>query len=71
MNRNAELMRALRGPVLLIAFGVLLTADRFAGIPFSKTWPVLLIVLGVLKLLERTALAASSQPETGSQAHGG
>jgi len=57
MNRSAELIRAIRGPVLLITLGALLTADRFSGVPFTKTWPVLLIVLGVMKLLERTALA--------------
>jgi len=57
MNRSAELIRAVRGPVLLITLGVLLSADRFSGVPFTKTWPVLLIVLGVMKLLERTALA--------------
>lgn len=62
MNRTRELLRALRGPVMLITLGALLTADRFSGISFTKTWPVLLIVLGVMKLLERTALAAPPQP---------
>jgi len=57
MNRSAELIRAIRGPILLIVLGALLTADRFSGVPVTKTWPVLLIVLGVMKLLERTAPA--------------
>lgn len=62
MNRAQELMRAIRGPVMLITLGALLTADRFSAVPFTKTWPVLLIVLGLMKLLERTALAAPPQP---------
>lgn len=55
MNRSAELLRAIRGPVMLITLGALLTADRFSGLAFTRTWPVLLIVLGVMKLLERAA----------------
>lgn len=65
MNRNAELMRALRGPVLLITLGALLLADRFSGVPVTKTWPVLLIVFGLMKLLERTTAA----PGAGGEAH--
>jgi hypothetical protein len=55
MTRSAELMRAIRGPVVLITLGALLLADRFSGVPVTKTWPVLLIVFGLMKLLERTA----------------
>jgi hypothetical protein len=47
------LMRAIRGPVLLITLGALFTADYFYGLPFHRTWPVLLIVFGIMKLLER------------------
>jgi len=56
-----QLMRAIRGPILLITLGVLFTADYFYGYPFHRTWPVLLIVFGILKLLERvsTSQAAS------------
>ncbi len=50
---RAPLMRAIRGPVLLITLGLLFTADYFCGYPFHRTWPVLLIVFGILKLLER------------------
>ena len=50
---KAQLMRAIRGPVLLITLGLLVTADYFWGYPFHRTWPVLLIVFGVMKLLER------------------
>lgn len=63
MTRMAELMRAIRGPVVLITLGALLLADRMSGVPFTKTWPVLLIVFGLMKLMERTAGA----PGTGGE----
>jgi hypothetical protein len=50
---SAALIRAIRGPVLLIVLGLLFVGDYFGPYPFYKTWPVLLIVYGVLKLLER------------------
>jgi hypothetical protein len=46
------LMRALRGPLLLITLGVLLTIDYGGGITFGRTCPVLLIVFGLCKLAE-------------------
>lgn len=49
----AELMRALRGPVTLIAVGVLFAADHFTEFRFRQTWPALLIVFGVMTLLGR------------------
>jgi hypothetical protein len=50
---RSSLVRAVRGPLLLITLGALFTADYFAGYSFHRTWPVLLIVFGLLKLLER------------------
>jgi len=50
---KAALLRAVRGPVLLITLGLLFTADYFYGYAFHRTWPVLLIVFGIMKLLER------------------
>jgi hypothetical protein len=50
---SSELMRAIRGPVLLIVLGLLFVGDYFGPFPFYQTWPVLLIVYGALKLLER------------------
>lgn len=55
MTRTAELIRAIRGPVVLITLGALLLADRLSGVPVTKTWPVLLIIFGLMKLFERTA----------------
>ena len=57
MNSDSPaLLRAVRGPVLLITLGVLFTVDYFYGYPFHRTWPVLLIVFGILKLLERMSV---------------
>lgn len=64
MNRAAELMRAIRGPVLLITLGALLAVDRLSGVGFTTTWPVLLIVFGLMKLLERTAVVPGAGGET-------
>lgn len=55
-SNRPTLMRAIRGPVLLITLGALFTADYFLGYPFHRTWPVLLIVFGILKLLERVGV---------------
>ena len=61
MNNNALLVRALRGPVMMMTLGGMLVADHFSSFSFSSTWPVLLIVLGIMKLLER--FGPSSGPE--------
>jgi hypothetical protein len=55
MSSNSfALVRAVRGPILLITVGLLFVCDYFGPFPFYRTWPVLLIVYGVLKLAERT-----------------
>jgi hypothetical protein len=51
---------AIRGPVMLITLGVLLSIDHFGTVSFARTWPVLLIVFGIFKLAERSG-ARSSQ----------
>jgi hypothetical protein len=51
----ATLVRAIRGPILLITVGTLFAIDHAGGYGFTRTWPVLIIVLGILKLLESTA----------------
>lgn len=66
MNSLQPLVTALRGPVLLIALGILLLLQRFADAAFSKTWPVLLIVFGAMKLFERLAQKGGEPPLTGS-----
>jgi len=58
---SATLMQAVRGPLLLITLGGLLTEDHFGPYPFWRTWPVLIIVFGLLKLLERAVRSDESQ----------
>ncbi len=54
-NTLAKLIRASRGPVLLMTLGVLLAAHQFTGFRFNQTFPILIIVFGMLWLLERMA----------------
>ena len=49
---NVSLLRAIRGPVLLVTLGTLFLIDHSGGMGFGRTWPVLLIVLGILRLGE-------------------
>jgi len=65
MNNSYLLIRAARGPVLLIALGVLTSLHRFQDISFTKTWPVLLILLGIMKLLERAVVRVDDRPLSG------
>lgn len=50
-DQSAHLVRAVRGPIMLITIGVLFAFDRFTEFRFSETWPVLLIVGGLLRLV--------------------
>lgn len=65
MNNSFLLIRAARGPLMLISLGVLTSLHRFHEISFTKTWPVLLIVLGVMKLLERATARVDERPLSG------
>jgi hypothetical protein len=51
----AKLIRASRGPVLLMTLGALLAIHQFTGFSFEQTFPVLIIVFGMMWLLERMA----------------
>ena len=51
----AKLIRASRGPVLLVTLGILLAVHQATGISFDRTFPVLIIVFGMMWLLERMA----------------
>ncbi len=50
MNNN--LFAAIRGPILLIAVGVLFAIDHAGVFGIRQSWPVLLVLVGLLKLLE-------------------
>jgi hypothetical protein len=53
-ERNAaHLIRASRGPILLMTLGLLLALHQATGLSFNQTFPVLIIVFGLMWLLER------------------
>lgn len=51
---DVRLVCSLRGPLLLLTFGVLLALQAFDILRMGRTWPILFIVLGTTLLLERT-----------------
>jgi hypothetical protein len=66
MNGNSHsLLCAIRGPIMLIAVGLLFAADQFTDYGIGRTWPVLLILLGLLKLAERIGSGARTPPGGG------
>jgi len=54
------IVRAIRGPIVLIVLGTLFWLDQSDQIGFGRTWPILIILIGVMKLVER--LIAPSVP---------
>lgn len=70
MNASPILVRAIRGPVILITIGALFAIDHAGTYPFSRTWPALIIVIGLLKLIE-WALMKQVQPPAGPLTPGG
>jgi hypothetical protein len=56
MNGNSgNLIRAIRGPIILITVGVLFALDHMTEFSFTRTWPAILIIVGLLKLGEHFA----------------
>jgi hypothetical protein len=55
-----SLMRAIRGPIMLITIGTLFALDHMTEFSISRTWPAILIILGLLKLGDRVV----EQPQT-------
>jgi hypothetical protein len=55
MSKSSAMIRAVRGPILLIALGALTAADTFGTYSLTRTWPVLLILFGLMKLAEKAA----------------
>ncbi len=48
-----DLIRAVRGPIILITIGTLFALDHFTNFAVLQTWPVILIVVGLLTLAGR------------------
>jgi hypothetical protein len=54
--------QAIRGPVLLIALGILCAMHQAGVFSLGRTWPLIIIVVGVLKLIERAFLPPAPLP---------
>jgi hypothetical protein len=67
---SAHLVRAIRGPILLITIGTLFAFDRFTEFRFSQTWPVLLIVAGLLRLVGGSGSGSRRRNYMYEQRHG-
>jgi hypothetical protein len=65
MISSNELIRAVRGPIILITIGTLFALDHMTPYGFQQTWPVILIVIGLLTLIGR---ATRSGPTAGGVA---
>lgn len=70
MNHNSVLL-AIRGPVMLIAWGMLFAADQLDRISILRTWPVIVILFGLFKLAERMVSGPPPLPDGGQQQPGG
>ncbi|HEY1498142.1 MAG TPA: hypothetical protein VGF88_01065 [Acidobacteriaceae bacterium] len=50
-------LRRMRGPIILLTFGITAILDEYAGISYAHSWPLYVIVWGLLKLAENAILA--------------
>lgn len=62
MGNSAAMIRACRGPIVLITLGILTALETMGWYSLVRTWPVLLIVFGLLKLAERGAASQGEPP---------
>ena len=56
-------LRRMRGPIILLTFGITAILDEYAGISYAHSWPLYIIVWGLLKLAEN-AILAQNPPAT-------
>jgi hypothetical protein len=68
MSDVKGLIRAVRGPILLITLGLLFTVDYYGEYSFWRTWPVLMIVYGGFWLLERMVPQGGPDASSGGAA---
>lgn len=59
-------LRRMRGPIMLLVFGVTAILDEYTGIHYSMSWPLYIIAWGVLKLAENAVLAQNPPPAPGA-----
>jgi Domain of unknown function (DUF5668) len=53
----------IKGPAMLLVFGVTALLNEWDIISFGRSWPLYLIVLGVLQLAERAAWSQWQQQQ--------
>jgi hypothetical protein len=58
-------LRRMRGPIILLTFGITAILDEYAGISYAHSWPLYIIVWGLLKLAEN-AILAQNPPVAGT-----
>jgi hypothetical protein len=61
VNRYIFLHR-IKGPVIILVFGVTALLDTWHVLSYSRSWPLYLIALGLLQLAERAAWAQMQPP---------
>jgi hypothetical protein len=61
MNRYLFLHR-VRGPLMLVVFGVTALLNQWGWLTWSESWPLYLIAFGLLQLAERAAWSQAQIP---------
>ncbi len=56
-------LRRMRGPIMLLVFGVTAILDEYTGIHYAESWPLYIIAWGIMKLAEN-AILAQNPPST-------
>jgi hypothetical protein len=49
-SQSHGIIDAIRGPIMLVALGVLMAADQSDRFGIDRTWPLLMVLFGLLKL---------------------
>ena len=62
-------LRRMRGPIMLLTFGITAILDEYAGISYAHSWPLYIIVWGLLKLAEN-AILAQNPPQAAARISG-
>jgi hypothetical protein len=61
MNRAVFLHR-IKGPVILLVFGITALLDQWHILSYGESWPLYLIAIGLLQLAERAAWSQAQVP---------
>lgn len=61
MNRY-RFLRRMRGPAIIVTFGVTALLNNFGVLNYGQSWPLYLLVIGGLMLAERAAWTEPTPP---------